>query len=204
MNGTLCALTLSSAITVAACAEGSSAGGEQLPESGNSSAVGDAIVAMRDQSEPLRVGAKTKFSVEVKFDPRIARALAAPEGDRIAYGNRVIDVLAEAFPRRTGGPSRIEPSGTIKDDGINILVLQRIEPNDRGDPYNMVLEARQGGRLWRRTAERGTGRERPDIGRPIAGEEGPLMTLNQRLQASLSLDATDLARALVKNLENGN
>lgn len=202
MTRTVTATVLLAALSMAAC--GSGGGNGEPPGDSAASAGKGTTAAPADRNDRLAVSAATRISVETRFDDQVAQALAVAEGDRSAFGNRILDVLSRAFPSPAGAPSRLHPAGAIADDGSNIIVVHRVEMNDRGEPYRMVLEARQRERIWRRSFERGAGRERAGLSERIAGEEGPLMNLTQRLAGSLQLDARDLALLLVEHLQEDN
>jgi hypothetical protein len=149
----------------------------------------------------LRLGPTTRISIETTFDPRVAAALVITPGDQPAYSNRVVNVLAGGLSHGDAAPPEIYPPGSLTDDGYNIIVTQGVELNG-GKPYQLVLTARQGKDVWREVVSRGAGKERPGFETLLAGEEGPLMDLNQRLAATLPKDSEDLARSLLAILTN--
>jgi hypothetical protein len=84
-----------------------------------------------------------------------------------------------------------------QNNGINIIINETISLNSYGELYSITLTARQGRSFWRQVIERRRGQERPGFGRPLtAGEEGPLLSVEQTQAMAIPLDAADLAKAL--------
>jgi hypothetical protein len=161
--------------------------------------VDPAATPLADASEPVRIGAGATIGIVVAIDEAVARHLAlAPENYRnIAYP--VSDALDERRGRREDAPFTIL-AGPVRNDGRNVLVTVSLRANRGAEPYRLTLSAQQGSRRWSRSLVRGQGAERPGHERILSGEEGPWMTLNQRLGTSLRPDVRDLAGQLVRHI----
>jgi hypothetical protein len=145
---------------------------------------------------PIRVRRGVMVSILSNVDEGIAQRLAIlPNAN---FGDLAITPIAR---RREPADVRafIIVTRPVANDGANVIMTLTLAPNSDGEAYRLTLSAIQGRNVWARTIERGRGRERPGFERLSAGEEGPMMTLIQRLGASLPADVQDLSKAFVEH-----
>jgi hypothetical protein len=141
------------------------------------------------------------ISVTGEIDEAIANQLSMSQSAGQALPNVIVAAI-DRHRERLGRNAFMITRRPVENSHGNVALTLRIAANRAGEPYRIALSAVQGNRTWARTIERGRGNERPGFTQMSAGEEGPMMTLNQRLAASLIADGRDLGSEFAQSVRD--